>query len=420
VIVQEDALRRQGISFASLAGVVMAAIFIGVNLMRGLPMVALFNLAIVAALLGCQVWLRRGARLVPSAIAVLSLLMLFVVASLVPLGTKALFWPYTLPVMAFFLLGARSGWWFVGIWSAVLLAIFTVGGRPAELSLDGRLEMLLSFLSVAVVAYLLEHMRVRYVGQIRDLARREEQANRAKDRFLAHMSHELRTPLNAILGFSQILGRDETVPQKLRPHLDRIHVSGQNLLSLVDTVLDYSRLDTGEMDCRPERYEVETLLAEVAEVSRVLATAKGQSLEITVRDGGMHVADRRLLKQALLNLVTNAVKFTPEGGRVCLESDLDGPERVFRVSDSGIGIAPGELETVFQPFAQVDGHFQESVKGSGLGLAIVKKVVEELHGGRVRVNSEPGVGTVFTLHLPASAAPAGTPAEPEPLATVDA
>jgi signal transduction histidine kinase len=408
----EDSLRRQGVVFASLAGILMAVAFIVINVLRGLPLVALANAAIVLALLGCLGWLHRGARPVPAAIVVLSLLMLFVVSSLESLGTKALFWPYALPVMAFFLLGTRLGWGFVGVWSAALLAIFTLGGRPAELSLGGRLEMLASFVSVAFVAFLLEHMRGRYVAEITRLALRAETASRAKDRFLAHMSHELRTPLNAILGFSQILRRDEALPGPARSHLDRIHLSGQSLLSLLDTILDYSRLESGDLDHRPGRVDVAELLEEVRGIATVLSAAKGQSLEFEAAETGELWADRRLLKQALLNLISNAVKFTPQGGRVTVTARLEADHQVLGVADTGIGIPAAERESIFQPFAQLDGEGGGLAKGSGLGLVIVKKVVEELHGGRVELASDPGAGAVFTLRLPLAPAAASSMATP--------
>jgi signal transduction histidine kinase/CheY-like chemotaxis protein/CHASE3 domain sensor protein len=231
------------------------------------------------------------------------------------------------------------------------------------------------------------------------------EANRHKTVFLANMSHELRTPLNAILGFSELLRDDDTGrfdASTGHRFLDQIHTSGQHLLELINDVLDLSKVEAGLMELHPERVQVGESIGLVLSTVEPLARTK----EITIdSDPGprLHlVADPTKLKQMLLNLVSNAIKFTAPGGRVSIRARQVGSWLEIAVTDSGIGIAEADLDRLFTEFQQLDAGHGRQQEGTGLGLALTKRFAE-LHGGEVKVQSIAGQGSTFTLRLPLDA-----------------
>jgi signal transduction histidine kinase len=231
-----------------------------------------------------------------------------------------------------------------------------------------------------------------------------ERANRAKSEFLANMSHELRTPLNAIIGFSEMLesGYGGTLSERQASYTKDIHDSGQHLLQIINNVLDMSKVEAGQY----QLYETAVDLRDVARASIAIlggrAREQGLSLELAI-DGTLPcvMADERTLRQVLLNLLSNAVKFTHSGGTVKVWGgvQLDG-DIALHVSDTGIGIAPESLELVMEPFRQANGSFSREYEGTGLGLTISKNFIE-LHGGKLTIESEVGVGTTVSVVLPA-------------------
>lgn len=242
-----------------------------------------------------------------------------------------------------------------------------------------------------------EHALIQLVDQV-------ERASQSKDMFLANMSHELRTPLNAIIGFSQILGMNATLPENLKPYIDKIGIAGNNLLTLVNTILDFAKLEAGKLTFKPDVTIISGLLRDVATIIEPMAAKKSIRFNYTeLISLGLYL-DRQLIHQVLLNLLSNAIKFTPEGGDVTMSVEFDVENRVYRfgVCDTGIGIDPKEIATLFDPFTQVENPFQKSAKGTGLGLAISKRIVEDLHGGRLWVESEPGKGSCFYFTIPVS------------------
>lgn len=242
-----------------------------------------------------------------------------------------------------------------------------------------------------------EHALIQLVDQV-------ERASQSKDMFLANMSHELRTPLNAIIGFSQILGMNQTLPQNLKPYIDKIGIAGNNLLTLVNTILDFAKLEAGKLTFKPEVTIVSGMLRDVATIIEPMALKKSiRFVYPEMISLGLYL-DRQLIYQVLLNLLSNAVKFTPEGGEVKMLVDFDDEKRVYRfgVCDTGIGIDAKDIATLFDPFTQVESPFQKSSKGTGLGLAISKRIIEDLHGGRLWVESEPGIGSCFYFTIPVS------------------
>jgi signal transduction histidine kinase len=229
-----------------------------------------------------------------------------------------------------------------------------------------------------------------------------ETASRHKSEFLANMSHELRTPLNAVIGFSEVL-QDRLfgdLNDKQAEYVADIHASGRHLLALINDILDLSKIEAGRMDLQITPFALSDVVQNSVALSRERATREGIALGLDVDpDIGVIEADERMLKQVLFNLLSNALKFTPKGGHVGVSAHALGDDVVVNVRDDGVGIAPADQARIFEEFQQVGAaHLQE---GTGLGLAISRRFIE-LHGGSLRVESEPGHGSTFTFTLPRS------------------
>jgi len=231
-----------------------------------------------------------------------------------------------------------------------------------------------------------------------------EAANRAKSEFLAGMSHELRTPLNAVLGYAQLLAMDGGLSAAQARGLDTIHQSGLHLLALINDILDLARIEAGHTQFRPEPLKLPHLLQSVVNLMRVKAEEKRLALRFVAAEGLPEVvlADERRLRQMLLNLLGNAIKFTDEGSvRLSASAEAVGPAQVrlrLDIEDTGVGIHPQDLEKIFQPFEQV-GEIHRRHGGTGLGLAITRALVQDMDG-QVQVSSELGRGSRFRLELP--------------------
>jgi len=229
-----------------------------------------------------------------------------------------------------------------------------------------------------------------------------EAASRHKSEFLANMSHELRTPLNAIIGFSEVLL--ERMFGELNPkqeeYLNDVLASGRHLLSLINDILDLSKVEAGKMELELSAFNLPASLEGCLSLVRERATRHGIGLALTV-DGrvGEVIADERKVRQVVLNLLSNAVKFTPEGGKVAVDLSQGEGEVAIAVSDTGVGIALEDQAAVFEEFRQVGSDRARKNEGTGLGLALARKFVE-LHGGRIWLTSEVGKGSTFTFTLP--------------------
>ena len=231
---------------------------------------------------------------------------------------------------------------------------------------------------------------------------RAEMVSRHKSEFLANMSHELRTPLNAILGFSEMLQERMfgELNEKQADYVNDIHESGRHLLSLINDILDLSKVEAGRMELELASFDVPQALANAVVLVRERAQRHGIEIALSVDPGlGEVCADERKLKQIMLNLLSNAVKFTPDGGRIAVTATLDGGYAEIKVTDSGVGIAPEDQPAVFQEFKQVGADSARKAEGTGLGLALTKRLVE-LHGGEIRLQSAPGEGSTFAFTLP--------------------
>jgi len=231
---------------------------------------------------------------------------------------------------------------------------------------------------------------------------RAEEANQAKSKFLANMSHELRTPLNAIIGFSEIMESNMFGPlgaEKYHEYCGDIRGSGQYLLDVINDILDMSKIEAGRIRLDFEDLELDQLLGEAMRVVSARAQEKELQLVARISPELRLRADRRALKQIALNLLSNAVKFTPAGGRVTVRGRAADHCIVLAIADTGIGIAKDALTKLGRPFEQVESQLTKSHQGSGLGLAISKSLVE-LHGGRMRIRSTLGKGTLVVVRLP--------------------
>jgi PAS domain S-box-containing protein len=239
--------------------------------------------------------------------------------------------------------------------------------------------------------------------QLEERNREVERANRMKSEFLARMSHELRTPMNAIIGFSDLLAEesDGALGDTYKGYVARIRQGARHLLDLINDVLDLSKIEAGRIELSPEDISASAALAEVLSVIRPLAEAKKLEVRSELPAEVWVRADRTCLKQILYNLLSNAVKFTPEGGRVWVEATVEDGRVSISVSDTGVGIPAPEHAAIFEEFHQVRPGAGGAREGTGLGLAITKRLVE-LHGGTIRVTSEPEKGSRFTFAVPAA------------------
>ncbi len=259
-------------------------------------------------------------------------------------------------------------------------------------------NLLQTFATQSVLAI----QNARLFREIEDKSRQIEAANRHKSEFLANMSHELRTPLNAIIGFSEVLGERMfgELNEKQAEYTDDILTSGRHLLSLINEILDLSKVEAGRMELELTTFDLPLAIENARTFVRERATKHGINLDVNIdKRLGDFKGDERKIKQILLNLLSNAVKFTPEGGRISINArQLNGSVQIS-VSDTGIGISPEDQERIFEEFRQVGSDYAHKTEGTGLGLTLAKKFVE-LHGGKIWVESEVGKGSTFIFTLP--------------------
>ena len=286
---------------------------------------------------------------------------------------------------------------------AVLAGPFTPGFGSDEIS---RVQQFMTAVAAALD-------RARLLDRLKEANAQLQEANKHKSVFLASMSHELRTPLNAILGFSELLidapdGQHKKETQ-LR-FLQQIHSSGEHLLGLINDILDLSKIEAGQMELRLQMVAVGDVIDQVRNIVEPLVAQKQIRLETAVDGVGEIEADAGKFKQMLLNLVSNAIKFTPTGGLLRISARRLTNAVEVSVSDTGIGIAVADQTRIFHEFQQVDAGIDRQQQGTGLGLTLTRRFAR-LHGGDVRVESEPGKGSVFTIQMPLVAVTHRPPAE---------
>lgn len=264
-----------------------------------------------------------------------------------------------------------------------------------------RLERFAAPIAVAIAKARLYTQVRDQVAELRRLNADLEAANRHKSEFLAMMSHELRTPLNAILGFTELL-RDDLITDldERRQSLDDVFASGQHLLKIINDMLDIAKIEAGELRLQRESFAIAHEIGEAERFMAPLIAQRQQTLSIHLPADLPPVhADRRRVRQIMLNLLSNANKFTPEDGQITVTAEATADAMRVCVTDTGIGIRPEDAPKVFQEFRQIDGSLARQYGGTGLGLALSKRLVE-MQGGTISFQSRPGVGTTFTLTLP--------------------
>jgi signal transduction histidine kinase len=263
---------------------------------------------------------------------------------------------------------------------------------------DKQVDLVATFADQAGIAI----QNVRLLDESKKKTHALERANLHKSRFLANVSHELRTPLNAIIGFSDVL-RERMFGElndKQAEYVEDIHGSGRHLLSLINDILNLAKIEAGHMELELSTFDVPDALQNAVSLVRERANSKGVALALEEpADLGSWIADERKLKQVMLNLLSNAIKFTPAGGKVTVRAAQVGEVLEIAVTDTGVGIAKGDFEVIFDEFRQVGGPGRE--EGTGLGLPLARKFVE-LHGGTIDVRSEIGRGSTFVCTFPAA------------------
>jgi PAS domain S-box-containing protein len=276
-------------------------------------------------------------------------------------------------------------------------AIFVAREAVGEFS-EKEIALLKTFADQAVIAI----QNAKLFHEIQDKSHQLEIANQHKSAFLANMSHELRTPLNAVIGFSEMLAAryfgDLTTKQA--EYVNDIHGSGKHLLSLINDILDLSKIEAGRMELETGEFDLRAALDNALTLVRERAQRGGVALRLEADPGlGTIDGDERKLKQVVLNLLSNAVKFTPRGGAVSVTAKRVAGAAAIAVADTGVGIAPADQEAIFEVFRQVGTDVTRKREGTGLGLALTRRFVE-LHGGTIHVESAVGKGSTFTVTLP--------------------
>jgi signal transduction histidine kinase len=278
------------------------------------------------------------------------------------------------------------------------IGVVVVTGAEAGAFSQRQIELLQTFADQAVIAV----ENARLFKELESANRELGAASRHKSEFLANMSHELRTPLNAVMGFSEVLIQRMfgELNDKQDEYLKDIYASGQHLLSLINDILDLSKIEAGRMELASAPFHLPGALENAVTLVRERAARHGIALHLDLDPRlGELVGDERKVKQVLLNLLSNAVKFTPEGGRISLKAGLTDGAVEMSVTDTGIGIAPEDQAAIFEEFRQVGSDEKRKQEGTGLGLTLAKKFVE-LHSGKIWVQSELGRGSTFTFTLP--------------------
>ena len=359
-----------------------------------------FSVAMIALAVHYRWTKKRNTLAIGSAICLFLLVMYFIYY-----GGVTLDFIYLVPSVAMYCYGLYSG----GC-SAVLIMLITavyfwtplhnIGYDYSEL----RMLYFPIILSVdIIISYALVFNVYKYRENREELLEQAETANRAKSDFLANMSHEIRTPMNSIMGLCE-LSMEEEMSDTVRDNCNNVYVAGRNLLGIINDLLDFSKIESGRMELRPDEYELSSLLNDVIQMAMA---RKGQKAIEFLVDCDPNIPNRLYgdelrIRQVVTNLLTNAIKFTHEGGvllRVSARKESYGVNLMFAVSDSGIGIKKENKDKIFRSFSQVDTKKNRAIEGTGLGLSISKQLVKQM-GGFIFLDSEYGKGSTFTVVIP--------------------
>lgn len=234
-----------------------------------------------------------------------------------------------------------------------------------------------------------------------------ETATRAKSQFLSNMSHDIRTPINAIFGIAQLMEHDKKDPEKLDDHIEKLKSASKHLLSLINDVLDMSKIESTQVDLNQEAINLPSQIAQIESIIEPQIEARKQKFSVQIHEISHEnlIGDAVRLNQSLINLLSNAVKYTPNGGSIILDltekkcAEVNYARFVFSVTDTGCGMTPEFIERIFEPFTRAENSVTNKVQGTGLGMAITKKIVDMM-GGSISVESKLGEGSCFTVSIP--------------------
>jgi signal transduction histidine kinase len=291
------------------------------------------------------------------------------------------------------------------------IGALTIRRREVQPFNDKQIALLKTFADQAEIAI----ENVRLFRELEAANRELAAASQHKSEFLANMSHELRTPLNAIIGFSEVLTERMfgELTEKQEEYLKDIHASGQHLLSLINDILDLSKIEAGRMELDLTEFDLPAAIENALMLVRERAGRRAIALHTSI-DGRLGVvqADERKVRQVVLNLLSNAIKFTPEGGRVDVRASSSRENAILEVRDTGMGIPADEQEHVFERFFRTSRATEQAIQGTGLGLAISNAIVHA-HGGRITLASNEGEGATFRVTIPIRAMQPAEPAQEE-------
>ncbi|MBQ5851644.1 MAG: response regulator [Lachnospiraceae bacterium] len=314
-------------------------------------------------------------------------------------------WILLAPIIGMYYMGLYYGGILTSLFSIIVVAymwfpLHEIGYQYTDVFLK---RFPIIYIADAILCILMQYQIVKYRNMQAYLLYQAESANRSKSEFLANMSHEIRTPMNSIMGMCELILSDD-ISDEVRENGNNIYIAGKNLLGIINDLLDFSKIESGKMDIMEEPYQISSLLNDVINMAN--ARKGDKDIEFMV-DCDPNIpdhlkGDEMKIRQVVINLLTNAIKFTREGGvllKVSAREESYGVNLCFSVKDSGIGIKEENLPKIFQSFHQVDTKKNRAIEGTGLGLAISKRLVSMM-GGFIKVESEYGVGTEFTVVIP--------------------
>lgn len=331
-----------------------------------------------------------------------------------PESQSRIIWFSMMIAIMFFMLNKKEGFIWLGGLIFILSAIFSSSDFLHLSRLDfGIFLANLVMLSLVLLWYEkikadnelylqnqtidLEEKILQRTHELDNALSKAHQAQKAKDAFFANMSHELRTPLNSIIGFSQILEQQKDLPPRIKPFVEKINISGNNLLRLINTILNFSKIESDNMQLNKHEILIDEFMHEVLVLIEPQAQSKNITLDIALENTKIFV-DVQLLHQAVLNILSNAVKFSHENGKITIQAKNEQNQLSIKICDNGVGISKEDQDKLFHPFSQVNNEYQPKVTGTGLGLYLTKKIVE-LHNGKIMLESEVGKGSCFTIFL---------------------